>query len=60
MPAVVRPAAEAIGRGGHPSHYCHTCVSVAGIHLVAVIPAVSGGYPFKENATWIPDKGRRE
>ncbi|MDH3835015.1 MAG: hypothetical protein OES34_12770, partial [Nitrosopumilus sp.] len=45
---------------GDPSLFCHTCVFVAGIHLVAVIPAVSGGYPFKENATWIPDKGRRE
>ena len=32
MPAVVRPAPEAIGRGGPSSHFCHTCVSVAGIH----------------------------
>jgi len=32
---------------GAPSHFCHTCVSVAGIHLPSVIPAVCGGYPFE-------------
>ena len=31
MPPVVKLAPVAIGRGGYPSYFCHTCVSVAGI-----------------------------
>jgi hypothetical protein len=27
----------------------------AGIHLFAVIPAVSGGYPSERNPRWMPD-----
>ena len=44
-PLVVMPAVV----GGHPSPFGHTCVPVEGIHLVAVIPAVSGGDPSERN-----------
>jgi hypothetical protein len=43
--AVVELASEAIGRGVYPSPVGYTCISEADIHLLAVIPAVSGGYP---------------
>ena len=55
IPAVSELAPVVIDRGGYPSPFRHPCVSVAEIHLVAVIPAVLGGYPSEEKAHWIPD-----
>jgi len=39
----------------YSSSFCHTRMYVAGIHLFAVIPAVSGGYPSERNPGWMPD-----
>ena len=42
--------------GGDPSPFCHTHVSVAGIHPPFIIPAVSGGYPSEGNQDGFPIK----